>query len=74
VDTPRENELIAANHTIDEIREFVEADSLAYLSLDSLRRAVADNNKEFCYACYTREYPTELVQIEELVAAKGRRR
>jgi amidophosphoribosyltransferase len=52
----------------------VEADSLAYLSLDSLRRAVADNNKEFCYACYTREYPTELVQIEELVAAKGRRR
>jgi amidophosphoribosyltransferase len=74
VDTPRENELIAANHSIEEIREYVEADSLAYLSLDSLRRAVADNNKQYCYACYTRDYPTELVQIEELVAAKGRRR
>ncbi|MGD0298541.1 MAG: amidophosphoribosyltransferase [Bryobacteraceae bacterium] len=74
VDTPRENELIAANHSIDEIREFVEADSLAYLSLDSLRRAVADDHKQYCYACYTRDYPTELVQIEELVAAKGRRR
>ena len=45
MDTPRESELIAANHSIEEIREFVEADSLAYLSLDSLRRAVADNNK-----------------------------
>src|SRR5207237_533000 len=43
VDTPRESELIAANHSVDEIREFVEADSLAYLSLDALRRAVADN-------------------------------
>jgi amidophosphoribosyltransferase len=74
VDTPRENELIAANHSIEEIREYVEADSLAYLSLDSLRRAVADDHKQYCYACYTREYPTELVQIEELVAAKGRRR
>jgi len=74
VDTPRENELIAANHSIEEIRNFVEADSLAYLSLDSLRRAVADNNKQFCYACYTRDYPTELVQIEELVEARGRRR
>ena len=59
---------------MDEIREFVEADSLAYLSLDSLRRAVADNRQEFCYACYTRDYPTELVQIEELVEARGRRR
>src|SRR5579871_1882490 len=74
VDTPRQSELIAANHSIEEIRNFVEADSLAYLSLDSLRRAVADNNKQFCYACYTRDYPTELVQIEELVEARGRRR
>jgi amidophosphoribosyltransferase len=74
VDTPRENELIASSHSVEEIREFVEADSLAYLSLDALRRAVADDHNQYCYACYTRDYPTPLVQIEELVAAKGRRR
>jgi amidophosphoribosyltransferase len=74
VDTPRENELIAANNSMEEIREYIEADSLAYLSLDALRRAVADDKKQYCYACYTSEYPTELVQIEELVAAKGRQR
>jgi len=73
VDTPCQSELIAANHSIEEIREFVEADTLAYLSLDALRRAVADNKNQYCYACYTGDYPTELVQIEELVAAKLRR-
>jgi len=73
VDTPRESELIASNHSVDQIREFVEADSLAYLSLNALRQAVADDRNEFCYACYTRQYPTDLVHIEELVAAKGRR-
>ena len=72
--TPRENELIAANNSVEEIRRYVEADSLAFLSLDALRRAVADDKKQYCYACYTGDYPTELVQIEELAAAKGRQR
>ena len=40
VDTPSRSELIAATHTIDEIRKYVEADSLAYLSIDGLRQAV----------------------------------
>src|SRR5262249_11872750 len=74
VDTPRESELIAANHSTEEIRQFVEADSLAYLSMDALQRAVGDDKHQFCYACYTGNYPTELVHIEELVSAKGRRR
>jgi amidophosphoribosyltransferase len=70
VDTPRVGELIAANHTIEEIRRFVEADSLGYLSLASLRKSVADlENPSYCYACYTGNYPTELVNIEELMAA-----
>jgi len=73
VDTPCESELIAANHSIEEIRKFVEADSLAYLSLDSLRKAVHDTKGDYCYACYTGNYPTELVQIEELVSARTRR-
>jgi len=73
VDTPTKNELIGANNTVEEIRRFIEADSLAYLSLASLRKAVQDDRKhEYCYACYTGDYPTELINIEELMAAKKR--
>jgi len=64
VDTPTERELIAARHTIDEIRAHVNADSLAYLSLEGLRTAVADTDRRYCNACYTGKYPTELVNIE----------
>ncbi len=76
VDTPCQSELIAANQSIEGIRDYVEADSLAYLSIEGLRRAVADDEAEpqYCYACYTGDYPTDLVQIEELTAAgRGRR-
>ena len=73
VDTPSVAELIAANNTTEEIRRFVEADSLAYLPLSGLREAVADHNHDYCYACYTGNYPTELVNIKELMAAKEHR-
>src|SRR6202035_5769024 len=43
VDTPNKSELIASNHTVEEIRRFVEADSVGYLSLGSLRKAVGDD-------------------------------
>jgi amidophosphoribosyltransferase len=69
VDTPNKSELIAANSSIDEIRRFIEADSLAYLSLDALRRSVADDRDEYCYACYTGRYPTDFINIEQLVRA-----
>ena len=70
VDTPTRGELIAANQSIEEIRRFVEADSLGYLSLGSLRKAVGDERHEYCYACYTGDYPTELVNIEQLVSSR----
>lgn len=63
VDTPTRKELIAANNSVDEIRRFVEADSLSYLSLGNLRDSVLDDNVKYCYSCYTGNYPTELVQI-----------
>jgi amidophosphoribosyltransferase len=72
VDTPSLAELIAANNSIEEIRGFVEADSLGYLSLNALHEAVGDNRHNYCYACYTGDYPTELVNIEELMSAKDR--
>ena len=64
VDTPRKDELIAARQSVEEIRQFLAADSLGYLSLDSLRAAVEDNEGKFCTSCYTGNYPTELVQLE----------
>jgi len=73
VDTPLRSELIAANQSIEEIRRFVEADTLAYLSMASLRRAVNDLDQEYCYACYSGVYPTDLVNVEELMSAKKRR-
>jgi amidophosphoribosyltransferase len=73
VDTPSQAELIAANHSTEEIRRFVEADSLSYLSLGGLREAVADDRGDYCYACYTGNYPTELVNLEELMASRDRR-
>lgn len=69
VDTPTQRELIAANNSIKEIQEYVEADSLGYLSLDSLQDSLQDSDRHFCYSCYTGKYPT-LVQIDEIVLAK----
>jgi amidophosphoribosyltransferase len=73
VDTPTKSELIAANSEVEDIRRFVEADTLAYLSLDNLRESVSDNGNEFCYACYTGEYPTELVQIQQRLPLEASR-
>jgi len=74
VDTPTRSELIGSDHNVEEIRRFVEADSLGFLSLPSLRKAVGDDeNHDYCYACYTGDYPTELVNIEELITARQKR-
>ena len=73
VDTPTKGELIASNHTVEQIRDYIEADTLAYLSLDGLKRAVSDADGHFCYACYTGNYPTSLLNIEELMASRPNR-
>jgi amidophosphoribosyltransferase len=64
VDTPRRDELIAARNSVEGIRQFLGADSLGFLSLESLRAAVNDTQGKFCTSCYTGSYPTELVQLE----------
>jgi amidophosphoribosyltransferase len=64
VDTPRKSELIAANHTVDEIREFLEADSVAYLSLEGLMSAVGSDKSSYCSSCYTGRYPVECPRDE----------
>ena len=53
VDTPRRSELIAATHSIDEIRRYIGADSLGYLSLDGLLGGVGPTRSSYCTSCYT---------------------
>ncbi|MGB0064323.1 MAG: amidophosphoribosyltransferase [Terracidiphilus sp.] len=71
VDTPSKRELIAANQSVEEIRQFIEADTLAYLSLDGLLKSVQDQEKNvgYCTACYTGNYPTNWVDVEEILPA-----
>jgi amidophosphoribosyltransferase len=64
VDTPRRSELIAATHTIDEIRKYVGADSLGYLSLDGLLSAVGTARSTYCTSCYTGRYPVAFPRNE----------
>jgi amidophosphoribosyltransferase len=64
VDTPRKSELIAATHTLDEIRKYLDADSVAYLSLDGLTGAVPDGRTRYCTSCYTGVYPVAFPRDE----------
>jgi amidophosphoribosyltransferase len=64
VDTPRRAELIAATHTLDEIRRYVEADSLAYLSLEGLLVGVNSHRSQYCTSCYTGRYPVPFPKSE----------
>ncbi len=64
VDTPRKSELIAATHSTEEIREFIEADSLAYLSLEGLLTSVSPAGGSYCTSCYTGYYPVAFPRDE----------
>src|SRR5262245_12928999 len=66
VDTPRKSELIAATHTIEEIRDFLEADSIGYLSLEGLMTAVGTQRRSYCSSCYTGVYPVEFPRDEAM--------
>ena len=57
IDTPHRDELIAAHRSIDEIRDFMGADTLAYLSMDGLLEAVGKHSGNYCTACYNKDYP-----------------
>src|SRR5207302_3699294 len=64
VDTPRKADLIAATHTLEEIRQFLEADSVAYLSLEGLMSTVGSDRRSYCSSCYTGIYPVAFPQDE----------
>ena len=57
IDTPTRQELIASSHTVEEIRRYMTADSLGYLSLEGLLGVIPDSMNKFCTACFTGDYP-----------------
>ena len=60
IDFPTKKELIASNHTIDQIRDFIGVDSLKYLSLEGMLGSMMQPKEEFCAACFTGNYPTNI--------------
>lgn len=58
VDTPHKSELIAAQMTTEEVCRYIEADSLGYLSLDGMLKAIGLDKNASCAACWNGEYPT----------------
>ncbi len=72
VDTPSKKQLIAANKSVEEIRKYIGADSLVYLSVEGLKKACGEGVKTtYCTACYTGKYPTDWVDIEEIQPASA---
>ena len=63
VDLSTKKELIAANMSVEEIRKYVGADSLGYLSHEGLLKAVRSSKEQFCMGCFTGDYPIP-VQLE----------
>lgn len=67
VDTPVKNQLIAANKSLEEIRDYIGADSLAYLSMAGMREACGEGEKiTYCTSCYTGIYPTEFIPVDQI--------
>jgi amidophosphoribosyltransferase len=68
VDTPERSKLLAARMDLEPMREFIKADSLAFVSIDGLYRAVGKEKRDsacpqFCDACFTGDYPTALTDL-----------
>lgn len=64
VDTPQKSQLIASQNSIEDIRKYIGADSLAYLSDGGMWKALSSGPERFCAACFNGDYPTSLKGVE----------
>ena len=64
-DIPSKKELMACSHTLDEMRELIGADSLGFLSVDSLRKIAPECRCGFCDGCFTEHYPLPVEEAEQ---------
>jgi len=60
IDTPTKGELIGSSHDVTQIREHLGVDTLGYLSLDGMLRAAGGDPADFCHACFSGDYPTDI--------------
>ena len=68
IDMASKWELIAGHKSVEEIRRHIGADTLGYLSIEGLMRAVGQSRENFCTACFTGEYPMAVqLQMDKLV-------
>ena len=71
IDTPETEQLLAANHSVDDMCSFIGADTLGFLSLDGLYKAMGckngrnNNNPQFTDHCFTGDYPTDLKDYKD---------
>jgi amidophosphoribosyltransferase len=65
IDTPKRSELIASSHTVKEIQKYINATSLNYLSLEGLKKCVKGEAEQFCYSCFTGDYPLQISMISD---------
>jgi len=71
IDFPSRKELIASNKTVKEIADFIEVDSLEYLSLEGML-SVMKNSGNFCHACFTGEYPVKIPKNQSKYLMEGK--
>lgn len=72
VDTPNKSHLIAARMSVEEVRDFIEADSLGYLSLEGMLEACGFPPEVSCVACWTGQYPTRITRAAETMYERER--
>jgi amidophosphoribosyltransferase len=70
IDTPQREKLLAATHSIEEMRRYIGSDSLAFLSIDGIYRAMGEEKRDpvrpqFTDHCFTGDYPTTLTDVTE---------
>ena len=66
IDTPSKKELIGAKFSVEQIRRYVTADSLGYLSLEGMLATAPDASQNYCNACFTDNYPISLTKAEQM--------
>ncbi len=71
VDTPERSKLLAAKHNVEEMQAYIHADSLAFISIDGLYRALGEDHRadiqpQYCDACFSGDYPTRLTDQDEI--------
>ncbi|HPB81039.1 MAG TPA: amidophosphoribosyltransferase [Spirochaetota bacterium] len=65
IDIPTHSELIASNNTIEEIRTYLEVESVAYLTVESMLKSINRPDMSFCTACFDGNYPLAIEQSED---------